>query len=192
MTDIEVDFEDETEAVEIEADDEAGDGEAAEGEEKKATKKKDPEPEGWSTPAKMVKVLRERGIVDDSFTPQQMFGFVKNGKDFPKNEDGSPYLHTDGRYIVPIEDTLLIEARVSPRDVAFIRPELPATVKVTAYDYAIYGALEGAVEARTVVVLAHPGEGPGGGGGGEGGGGGPPPPAAARAAGRGPGPGWAR
>jgi len=48
--------------------------------------------------------------------------------------------------IVPIEDRLVIEARVSPRDIAFIRPGMPAVVKLTAYDYSIYGALEGAVE----------------------------------------------
>jgi adhesin transport system membrane fusion protein len=48
--------------------------------------------------------------------------------------------------IVPIEDQLLIEARVSPRDIAFIRPGMDAVVKLTAYDYSIYGALEGTVE----------------------------------------------
>ncbi|WP_114962333.1 HlyD family efflux transporter periplasmic adaptor subunit [Tritonibacter mobilis] len=47
--------------------------------------------------------------------------------------------------IVPIDDQLRVEARVSPRDIAFIRPGLPATVKITAYDYAIYGSLEGEV-----------------------------------------------
>ena len=48
--------------------------------------------------------------------------------------------------IVPIEDQLIIEAHVSPRDIAFIRPGMHAVVKLTAYDYSIYGALEGAVE----------------------------------------------
>lgn len=47
--------------------------------------------------------------------------------------------------IIPMGDQLLIEARMSPRDIAFIRPGQRATVKVTAYDYAIYGALEGRV-----------------------------------------------
>lgn len=47
--------------------------------------------------------------------------------------------------IIPMGDQLLIEARMSPRDIAFIRPGQRATVKVTAYDYAIYGALEGKV-----------------------------------------------
>lgn len=48
--------------------------------------------------------------------------------------------------IVPIDDTLLIEARVRPQDVAFIRPAQAASVKLTAYDYLVYGALNGSVE----------------------------------------------
>lgn len=48
--------------------------------------------------------------------------------------------------IVPLEDTLLIEARVSPKDIAFISPGQQATVKFTAYDYSIYGGLKGKVE----------------------------------------------
>lgn len=48
--------------------------------------------------------------------------------------------------IVPIEDRLLIEARVKPADVGFLRPGQSALVKITAYDYSIYGGLEGEVE----------------------------------------------
>jgi adhesin transport system membrane fusion protein len=48
--------------------------------------------------------------------------------------------------IVPLEDQLLVEAKIRPSDVAFLHPGLPATVKVTAYDYAIYGGLKGHVE----------------------------------------------
>lgn len=47
--------------------------------------------------------------------------------------------------IVPLEDQLLIEARISPKDIAFIRPEQSALVKITAYDYPIYGGLKGKV-----------------------------------------------
>ncbi|ENW95831.1 HlyD family efflux transporter periplasmic adaptor subunit [Acinetobacter sp. 2JN-4] len=47
--------------------------------------------------------------------------------------------------IVPLEDKLLIEARISPRDIAFIHPNQEALVKITAYDYAVYGGLEGKV-----------------------------------------------
>lgn len=47
--------------------------------------------------------------------------------------------------IVPIEDRLLIEARFSPRDIAFIAPGQTANIKVTAYDFSIYGDLEATV-----------------------------------------------
>jgi adhesin transport system membrane fusion protein len=47
--------------------------------------------------------------------------------------------------IVPLDDQLLVEARISPRDIAFIHPGQEAMVKVTAYDYAIYGGLPGKV-----------------------------------------------
>ena len=47
--------------------------------------------------------------------------------------------------IVPLDGQLMIEGRISPRDIAFIRMDQPATVKVTAYDYSIYGALAGDV-----------------------------------------------
>lgn len=47
--------------------------------------------------------------------------------------------------IVPIDDKLLVQAYINPQDVAFIHPGLPAVVKLTAYDYAIYGGLDGIV-----------------------------------------------
>ncbi|CAM5222126.1 Membrane fusion protein (MFP) family protein OS=Castellaniella defragrans OX=75697 GN=HNR28_002133 PE=3 SV=1 [Castellaniella defragrans] len=47
--------------------------------------------------------------------------------------------------IVPLDDQLLVEARISPRDIAFIHPGQEALVKVTAYDYSIYGGLKGRV-----------------------------------------------
>ena len=48
--------------------------------------------------------------------------------------------------IVPLDDTLVLEARVAPKDIAFIRPGQAATVKFTAYDFSIYGGLEAKVE----------------------------------------------
>ncbi|HET8726985.1 MAG TPA: HlyD family efflux transporter periplasmic adaptor subunit, partial [Alphaproteobacteria bacterium] len=48
--------------------------------------------------------------------------------------------------IVPLEDTLLVEARIRPKDVAFLSPGQTATVKLTAYDYSIYGGLKGSIE----------------------------------------------
>ncbi len=48
--------------------------------------------------------------------------------------------------IVPLDDTLVLEARVQPRDIAFITPGQLATVKFSAYDFSIYGGLEAKVE----------------------------------------------
>ena len=47
--------------------------------------------------------------------------------------------------IVPLDEKLLVEARISPRDIAFIRPDQEALIKITAYDYSIYGGLNGKV-----------------------------------------------
>lgn len=47
--------------------------------------------------------------------------------------------------IVPLNEKLIIEARISPKDVAFVHPGQKALVKVTAYDYSIYGGLDGIV-----------------------------------------------
>jgi membrane fusion protein, adhesin transport system len=55
--------------------------------------------------------------------------------------------------IVPTSETLLVEARVSPRDVAFIRPGQDALIKVTAYDFSIFGGIEGKVSNITADSL---------------------------------------
>ncbi len=47
--------------------------------------------------------------------------------------------------VVPLDDALELEARVQPKDIAFIHPGQTATVKLTAYDFSIYGGLEGRV-----------------------------------------------
>jgi adhesin transport system membrane fusion protein len=48
--------------------------------------------------------------------------------------------------IVPLEGNLLIEAHVRPADIAFLRPDQKAQVKLTAYDYAVYGGLPAKLE----------------------------------------------
>lgn len=48
--------------------------------------------------------------------------------------------------LVPSDDALLLEARVLPKDIAFLRPGQKALVKFTAYDYSIYGGLEATLE----------------------------------------------
>ena len=56
--------------------------------------------------------------------------------------------------IVPLDDTLLVEGRIRPQDIGFIRPKQDAVIKLTAYDSSIYGSLKGKVErisADTIV-----------------------------------------
>lgn len=48
--------------------------------------------------------------------------------------------------IVPLDDALVLEAKVQPKDIAFIHPGQAATVKFTAYDFGVYGGLEAVVE----------------------------------------------
>ncbi|KKJ76474.1 hemolysin secretion protein D [Kiloniella litopenaei] len=48
--------------------------------------------------------------------------------------------------IVPLDDTLLVEAQIRPSDRAFLRSGQKATIKVTAYDFSIYGGLDGKLE----------------------------------------------
>jgi adhesin transport system membrane fusion protein len=48
--------------------------------------------------------------------------------------------------IVPLDDTLLIEAKIRPADIAFLHPGQKATIKVTAYDFSIYGGLDADLE----------------------------------------------
>lgn len=47
--------------------------------------------------------------------------------------------------IVPVDDDLVFEAKVRPADIAFIKPGLPSNVKLDAYDYTLYGSLQGDV-----------------------------------------------
>ncbi len=48
--------------------------------------------------------------------------------------------------IVPLEDTLLIAAKIPPQNVAFLHPGQNVSAKITAYDYSIYGGLDGVLE----------------------------------------------
>ena len=48
--------------------------------------------------------------------------------------------------IVPLDDTLLVEARIRPQDIAFLHPGQEAMVKFTAYDFTIYGGLKAKLE----------------------------------------------
>jgi len=67
-----------------------------------------------------------RGIVKDVLV-HTVGGVVKPGEEVIQ--------------IVPLEDTLLVEARVRPSDIAFLHPGQRATIKITAYDFSVYGGL---------------------------------------------------
>lgn len=71
-----------------------------------------------------------RGVVNDLLV-NTVGGFVNAGEQILQ--------------IVPLGDKLLIETRVTPRDIAFLKVGDPANVKVTAYDFGIYGGLNGRV-----------------------------------------------
>ena len=47
--------------------------------------------------------------------------------------------------IVPVSEILLVEAKIDPKDIAFINPSQKAIVKITAYDFSIYGGLDGKI-----------------------------------------------
>lgn len=81
--------------------------------------------------------------VDRSLIRAPMRGIVKDIK--INTVGGVVNVGQDILTIVPLDDKLLIEAYIRPQDVAFMRPGLPALVKISAYDYAIYGGLEGKV-----------------------------------------------
>ncbi|MCH1556824.1 MAG: HlyD family type I secretion periplasmic adaptor subunit [Pseudomonadales bacterium] len=48
--------------------------------------------------------------------------------------------------VVPLDDTLLMEVRIQPKDIAFLLPGQEALVKFSAYDFVVYGGLDGTVE----------------------------------------------
>ena len=56
--------------------------------------------------------------------------------------------------IVPLDDSLLVEGRIRPQDIAFIRPGQEAVVKISAYDSSVYGSLVGKVERISADTIA--------------------------------------
>jgi adhesin transport system membrane fusion protein len=57
---------------------------------------------------------------------------------------------------VPIADSVLIEARVRPADIGFVRVGQPVEIKLSAYEYTIFGALKGRVEVLSPDALGDP------------------------------------
>jgi membrane fusion protein, adhesin transport system len=103
----------------------------------------------------LAKVESELGQTSDALTARadqvkrtiigaSVHGTVKNIK--INTVGGVVQPGQDIMEIVPLEEQLLVEAKIRPHEVAFLRPGLPATIKISAYDYAIYGGLLGHVE----------------------------------------------
>ncbi|MCP5329001.1 MAG: HlyD family type I secretion periplasmic adaptor subunit [Steroidobacteraceae bacterium] len=112
--------------------------------------------------AELARVTAELAQVDDVLTARRdqldrtvvrapMRGTVSNVK--VTTVGGVIQPGQDIMAIVPLDDQLLVEARIAPHEVAFLRPGLPAKVKLTAYDYTTYGWLEGTVDMISADTL---------------------------------------
>ena len=56
--------------------------------------------------------------------------------------------------VVPADDQLVVEARINPRDIGFVKIGQRARVKLTAYDYSIFGSMEGTVTGISADAIA--------------------------------------
>lgn len=96
----------------------------------------------------LAKVAETVPALEDRFTRTQVRspakGIVKTIAN--KTPGGVVQPGTPFAEIVPVDDTLLVEARLRPQDVAFIAVGQPAIVKLGAYDFSIYGGLDAKVE----------------------------------------------
>ena len=94
--------------------------------------------------ASVLQVLEQRRIqLDNSTISSPMAGTVKNIKFTTVGgvvRPGESIME-----IVPEDSDLLVEVKVRPAEIGFIRPKLPATIKIDAFDYSVFGALQGEV-----------------------------------------------
>jgi len=90
------------------------------------------------------KIVAERDRVTRTEVRSPVHGVVKELK---INTIGGVVLPgQDLVELVPLEDSLLVEAKIRPSDIAFLRPGQPAVVKISAYDYSIYSGLKAKLE----------------------------------------------
>ncbi len=88
-------------------------------------------------------VTQKRQQVTNSVIRSPMAGIVKNVR--VTTLGGVLRAGEELLQVVPVEDQMILEAKVAPRDIAYIRLGLPATIKFDAYDYAIHGIVDGEV-----------------------------------------------
>lgn len=115
--------------------------------EMKATRTAEAQAELAAKTAEMSAVKEMLGALEDRKDRTEIRSPV-NGtiKDFKINTVGGVVKPGDPIVeIVPIDEQLLVEAKIRPSDIARLRPNMPAMVKITAYDFTIYGGLKGEV-----------------------------------------------
>jgi len=88
-------------------------------------------------------LVQRKDQVDNTVIESPMDGVVRNVRITTKGGVARP--GEEIMQIVPSDDKLLVEVKVQPADIAFVKPGLPATIKMDAYDYTIYGSLSGVV-----------------------------------------------
>jgi adhesin transport system membrane fusion protein len=88
-------------------------------------------------------LAQRKNLLDQTELISPMRGIVKNVR--ITTQGGVIRAGEEVMQIVPLEDDLLIEAKVSPTDIAFLSLGLRATVKIDAYDYTVYGNLPGTI-----------------------------------------------
>ena len=89
-------------------------------------------------------LLQRKDQLDRSIIKAPMSGIVK---DIRVTKIGGVLRPSEElMQIVPIDDDLIIEARVNPADIGFLKVGLPASVKIDTFDYTIYGSLSGEIK----------------------------------------------
>jgi adhesin transport system membrane fusion protein len=89
------------------------------------------------------KIVAEKDKLDRTILTSPVDGIIK--QIYINTVGGVVRSGTDLIEIVPNSDILLVEAKIDPKDIAFINPKQKVIVKITAYDFSIYGSLEGKV-----------------------------------------------
>ena len=88
-------------------------------------------------------LIEQQELVDYTEIHAPMDGIVRNVQLTTRGAVAAP--GEEIMQIVPVQDDYIIEARVQPKDIAYVRPGLPATIKFGAYDFMIYGSFPGEV-----------------------------------------------
>jgi len=106
-------------------------------------------------------LAQRKDFLEHTELSAQVHGVVKNVK--ITTIGGVVRAGDEVMQIVPVEDDLIVEAKVRPADIAFVKPGLTASVKIDAWDYTIYGTLQGVVSYLSADTLSEdlkPGEQP--------------------------------